>query len=194
MANNTTRQQENLTIWQWNYRSLHNKHATLTQYIKTALVPPDVICLQEAGKQPRPIQGYYLYTDPDYPMVATLARKDLAITSAVAPGVEINHQILTIWPVKKGRPKCVLVNVYSPPRDQKADFSPLLHHVSTLLVRRDKLLLLGDFNAWHSEWGYKRHSKGLQSSEHITETRPLADHAAGRPHQGGQQCGSRYHT
>lgn len=82
--------------------------------------------------------------------------KNLAITSATALGVEIQHQILTIWPVKKGRPKCVVTNVYSPPKDQKADFSPLLNYVSTLLMRRDRLILLGDLNAWHSEWGYKR--------------------------------------
>lgn len=67
-------------MWSWNCRSLHNKHATLTLYIKAALVPPDVICLQEVGARPKTVSGYKLYMDPNTPKIATLVRKELAAT------------------------------------------------------------------------------------------------------------------
>ncbi|XP_050022657.1 uncharacterized protein [Dermacentor andersoni] len=126
-----------------------------------------------------PIGGHRFYSDSNYPEVAALARKDLTITVAIALGVEIHHQILTIWPVKKDRPKCLITNVYSPPRDKRADFSLILSHVSTLLSTKDRLIFLGDFNAWHSAWGYQRDTaKGFnllretQSHELVLITQP----------------------
>lgn len=104
---NTILSQENLTLWSWNCRSLKNKHGSLTQYVQAALIPPDVICLQEAGNGSKSITGYRLLTDTADTRVALLVKKDLAVTYDAQYTPEIAAQTLTIWPVKKGRPKVV---------------------------------------------------------------------------------------
>ncbi|KAH8023133.1 hypothetical protein HPB51_011247 [Rhipicephalus microplus] len=154
MAINRRIANENLTIWSWNCRSLHNKHATLTLYINAALVPPDVICLQEVGARPKTVSGYKLYMDPNTPKIATLVRKELAATCITAPNEETQHLIVTLWPAKKGRPKQVICNIYSPPQDRKAEFSNIFHYLNNKLQPRDRLIITGDFNAWHTTWGY----------------------------------------
>lgn len=154
MAINRRIANENLTIWSWNCRSLHNKHATLTLYIKAALVPPDVICLQEVGARPKTVSGYKLYMDPNTPKIATLVRKELAATCITAPNEETQHLIVTLWPAKKGRPRQVICNIYSPPQDRKAEFSNIFHYLNNKLQPRDRLIITGDFNAWHTTWGY----------------------------------------
>lgn len=168
MARKTQMEGESITIWSWNCRSIKSKLASLSLYVKVALVPPDIICLQEAGEQPKPITGYKVHYDPNHSRVATLVRKDLATTLRVLPGEEISHLIITIWPVKKGRPKQVICNVYSPPRDKKADFASLFRHLQGMLEHRDRLFITGDFNAKHNTWGYpKADTKGTKLLETI---------------------------
>lgn len=154
MANKQQRTKENFTIWSWYCRSLHNKPATLTLYIEAALIPPDIICLQEVGARPKTVTGYRLHIEPRYPKVATLIRKELAATLTTVPHEETPHHIVTLWPAKKGRPKQVIYNIYSPPQDRKADFSHIFHYLETMLQRSDRLIITGDFNAWHTAWGY----------------------------------------
>lgn len=48
----------------------------------------------------------------------------------------------------------MIVNIYSPPRDRLADFEDVVSAAMRLASRRDRVLVLGDFNAQHSEWGY----------------------------------------
>lgn len=78
MANNT--KTGHIEIWQWNCCTLRTKLANFTHYIESAPIPPDVICIQEIGKQNQKLKGYELYAHPDYPQVATFAKKDVAIS------------------------------------------------------------------------------------------------------------------
>lgn len=164
------RSQENLTLWSWNCRSLKNKHASLTQYVRAALIQPDVICLQEAGKGSKPLTGYRLLSDSADPRVALLVKKDLAVTYDSHSTPEITSQTLTIWPAKKGRPKVVICNVYSPPQARSADFDRLLYALNTNITGNDRLFFLGDFNAWSTTWGYRvdrpKGTKLLEVTQH----------------------------
>ncbi|KAG0426843.1 hypothetical protein HPB47_026073 [Ixodes persulcatus] len=48
-----------------------------------------------------------------------------------------------------------ILNVYSPPRNWRAKFLNILHR-ARLIAKRDRLLVVGDFNAAHASWGYAR--------------------------------------
>lgn len=182
MANRRPRTKENLTIWSWNCRSLHNKHATLTLYIQAALIPPDIICLQEVGARPKAITGYRLHVEPNHPNVATLVRKEFAATLATVPHEDTPHHIITIWPAKKGRPKQIICNVYSPPQDRKAEFGHIFQYLNTTLEPRDRLIITGDFNAWHTRWGYtKDRPKGTRLLEAIQRYDYILLTTPGRP-------------
>lgn len=168
IANRRPRTKENLTIWSRNCHSLHNKHATLTLYTQAALIPPDIICLQEVGARPKAITGYRPHIEPNHPKVATLVRKEFAATLATVPHEDTPHHIVTLWPAKKGRPKQVICNLYSPPHDRKAEFGHNFQHLNTTLEPRDRLIITGDFNAWHTTWGYaKDRPKGTRLLEAI---------------------------
>lgn len=126
MANHHTRVAENLEVWQWNCRTLRTKHAALSRFIDATPVPPDIICLQEPGKGIPNLIGYKMHTHPDNPQIAMLARADIAVSVDYVPNCSIQHQVLTVWPCKRGKPKTVIANVYSPPRHKKAKFDVLL--------------------------------------------------------------------
>lgn len=72
------------------------KHANFTQYIESAPVPPDIICLQEIGKFRRSLKGYDLYEHPDYPQIATYAKKDVALSVEYSQGEPVQHQRITV--------------------------------------------------------------------------------------------------
>lgn len=158
MANATHRNTENLEVWQWNCRTLRNKHAALAQYIQSAPVLPDIICLQEIGQITQKLKGYETYSNPDYPRVATFARKDLALSVTYMPQHDTQHQILTVWPCKRNKAKTVIVNIYSAPRERAPRFDTLIIYAISDMERKDKLLVVGDFNAPHSAWGYNKDS------------------------------------
>ncbi|KAH7986305.1 hypothetical protein HPB49_026028 [Dermacentor silvarum] len=116
-------------------------------------ISPDIICLQEIGKRKRNLEGYDFYAHPDYPQVSTFAKEGVALSVEYIHGEIIQHQIITIWP-HIGKPKIVIVHIYSPPRDRLVDFEDVGSAAMRLASRRDRVLVLGDFNAQHSEWGY----------------------------------------
>ncbi|KAH7963820.1 hypothetical protein HPB52_023143 [Rhipicephalus sanguineus] len=81
--------------------------------------------------------------------------------------------------VPRGHPKNIVANVYSSPRERKADFTPIISHAVNSATRGDRVILLGNFNAWHTEWGYKRDSakgtsllKATQAHDLILVTQP----------------------
>lgn len=80
MAKLGTRVAESLEVWQWNCCTFRTKHANFIQYMESVPIPPDIICLQEIGKHKRNLKGYDLHTHPDYPQVATFAKKGVALS------------------------------------------------------------------------------------------------------------------
>lgn len=112
MANRRPNSNETLEIWQWNCRTLHNKIAALSHFMQTAPIQPDIICIQELGNKIHTLLGYVYHTHPDHPKIATLVRKDIAVSVSYMSQTNIQHQILTIWPCKRSKSKTIIINIY----------------------------------------------------------------------------------
>lgn len=173
MASKTRAHHEYLEVWQWNCRTFHKRAAALQQYINTAPVKPDVICLQEIGSKPVKLTGYYTISHPDYPKVATMVLKDIATSIDYLATSSINHQIVTILPQKHSKARTIITNVYSPPKEKRADFEALIRYVKAHSSTQDRLLLLGDFNAPHTSWGYRTDTPKGRELEQAVEAYDL---------------------
>lgn len=158
MAKNNLKCPEQLEIWQWNCRTFHKRAAALQNYINSAPISPDVICLQEIGNKPVKLQRYYTLFDPNYPRVATLVSKSITAKVTYYEKTQMNHQIIGILPQKRGKQRTIIVNVYSPPKSRKEDFTELLAEAINVTSKKDQLVVLGDFNAPNTSWGYVRDS------------------------------------
>lgn len=159
---NSTQNSDHLEIWQWNCRTFHKRAAALQNYIHSALIPPDVICLQEVGNRPVKLQGYYTLYDPKYPRVAALVSNFMTVALDHYDQTDINHQIIDVFPQKRGKVRTKILNIYSPPKNRNDDFGPLLNEAVRAVGTRDQLVVVGDFNAPSTAWGYVRDSpKGV---------------------------------
>lgn len=156
MAANHAKTTETVEIWHWNCRSFQKKAAALQCYIDTAIVKPDIICLQEIGKCTVRLRDYYTHYNPDYPRLATLVSKGIASNVSYSPNSQTQHHIVELFPTKRGRAKTVVTNIYSPPKERGTDFAPIITHALASMERKDRLVLVGDFNAPHTNWGYRR--------------------------------------
>ncbi|KAG0439854.1 hypothetical protein HPB47_016503 [Ixodes persulcatus] len=163
---NRTRKFSTLVVWQWNCRGFQRKRAHLEQFIKTKNSDevPDVVCLQETGAFAK-LSNYKSFSDLEdasgvnskqKPTVATLVRRNLPAirrdTGVSAPYAA--HVLVELIPDRKHRTHSTFIlNVSSPRNTHK--FGKLLR--KTLELARGKaLVIVGDFNAHHPEWGYKR--------------------------------------
>lgn len=90
------------------------------------------------------------------PAVATLVHKGIAVSSHYVAQCATEHQIIEIHTSKKGRAKTFICNVYSPPKERRPDFAAIIEYALGHLRGKDKFVLLGDFNAPHTHWGYRR--------------------------------------
>ncbi|KAH7969449.1 hypothetical protein HPB52_018293 [Rhipicephalus sanguineus] len=120
-------------IYQWNCRGIRNKEAELLLHIDALEHKPDVIALQETNGKPR-LPGYVTYTDPTEEGTAVLVRSNVAATQHVTPQGGCEHTL------------------------RQYDFDRVVSQAKRLAGSRP-LLILGDFNAPHTTWGYKYQSK-----------------------------------
>lgn len=145
-----------LRVLQWNCRGLPKKKGELTAWLHTQDRTPDIIALQEPGKTPN-IRGYVTHQyDPN---LAMLTSKQLL--------AHITHHDEHVLTLQIGPPKQMLIitNIYSPPKHQLQDMSSHLLPVGSPHTH----VLLGDFNAPHTSWGYIRDTKkGALLVKHTT--------------------------
>ncbi|KAH7961453.1 hypothetical protein HPB52_009073 [Rhipicephalus sanguineus] len=106
------------------------------------------------------------YQSPNYPRIATLVSKMIAAKAEYVESLKINHQIISLFPQKRGKPRTIIVNVYSPPRDKCDDFSERLAETFKVAGNKDRLLVLGAFNAPNTTWGYTKDSPKGRRLEH----------------------------
>lgn len=157
-----------LVLWQWNCRGFRKKRGNLEQFIKTtgSDEAPDVICLQETGVQTK-LSNYKSFCDLEEgasgecpkkkPIVATLVRRNLpAVRRDIGEDTTAaNHVLVELIPDRKHRGSSIFVlNIYSSPRSNHR-FAKLFRKVLDL-ARGSTIIIVGDFNAHHTEWGYKR--------------------------------------
>ncbi|KAH7948455.1 hypothetical protein HPB52_022945 [Rhipicephalus sanguineus] len=131
-----------LTVWQCNCRGYRRKRSHLQQLVQKrqadpqATEPaPDVIALQETSTTTS-LPGYAAYHQ--------LGSHASPCTSTLV------HNSLTA--VQHEKPQTF--SARSSPREKAADFSHLFS-ATIALVGHAQLLLLGDFNARNSDWGYQ---------------------------------------
>ncbi|KAH7984239.1 hypothetical protein HPB52_018384 [Rhipicephalus sanguineus] len=68
-------------------------------------------------------------------------------------GTTIEHTIVEVIPERKSQQSLYVTNVYSPPRDQLTDFDHFIRELRKR-TRGHRLVVVGDFNAPHTAWGY----------------------------------------
>ncbi|KAH7945889.1 hypothetical protein HPB49_016869 [Dermacentor silvarum] len=99
--------------------------------------------------------------------------KDIATSIDHLATSSINHQIVTILPQKHSKARTIITNVYSPPKEKRADFEALIRYVKAHSSTQDRLLLLGDFNATHTSWGYRTDTPKGRELERAVEAYDL---------------------
>lgn len=147
--------QDQLTIWQWNCRSLQGKQSSLTFYAAQHL--PDVIVLQETGTHKISIRGYTTYVTDLTSRTAILIRSTITAQTHTAP-TPIDYTLAEVIPRNKTQSSLYILNIYSPP-DQTLLNIPQLFRTICQRTRGHKLVIMGDFNAHHTTWGYHRSNK-----------------------------------
>lgn len=145
-------------IWQWNCRGHKQKQSNFNFHIQNQIIRPNIIALQEVSGVPK-ISGYAtLVSQKNKPRTATLISKNLTAIEHKLKEQGVEHVLLEIIPKKKKDKSLFVLNVYSPPRYVVQDFRSLFREASKI-VGGNALVLVGDFNARHTSWGYQEDSK-----------------------------------
>lgn len=152
---------ENFRIWQWNCGGFTHKKPILQQYLRTLDVKPQIIAVQEvASGTPIKLQGYLVVSSHSGGRgVATLISKRYNYLShdlgAVADGIEYVMTEIIMNSPKKGlqRNSLFILNVYCSPSYRRARANSLLKRAVSM-ASSYPLVVVGDFNALHSVWGY----------------------------------------
>lgn len=143
-------------VWQWNCRGYKRKRPALQLLVQSQGNPPDIIALQETNTHAR-LAGYKAFQSQHYPQTAVLVNRNLTAAHQQFDSVDIPHDLITVYPKKRSDPKIFILNVYSSPKHRKDRFNRLFS-----LTRKEAgphaLIIVGDFNAPHAAWGYKKSS------------------------------------
>lgn len=118
---------------------------------------PDIIAIQEAGTKVK-LPGYKSFQSSDSDLTAILVQRNLAadLVQLAETGIQDNF----IEVILRNKEDCshFILNVYSKPRAQHHRFHSLLE-AAKKKAARNPLLIVGDFNAPHTSWGYSYTTK-----------------------------------
>lgn len=153
-----------LLVWHWNANGYHNKKAVLQQHVQCSVRAPDIILIQETHSENTPtLPGYRAHASPPSARdcgkgagrgVCTFVRKGITFTTHDIVGRStIEHCTTEVIIGRKSKESILLVNIYSNPAHRQQKFRALLHK-ALRLAPEDTILLCGDFNAPHEDWGY----------------------------------------
>lgn len=146
-----------IRVWQWNCRGFNRKRSNLQLHIQSVETPPDIIALQEPGKAVK-LSGYKVFQNEAGPKTAVLIQRNIPAHRTQFDSVEIPHDLITVLPIKRGGCKLFILNVYSCPRAQNHRFN-LLFSLARREAGPNALIVVGDFNAPHTAWGYSKCTK-----------------------------------
>ncbi|KAH6938577.1 hypothetical protein HPB50_010887 [Hyalomma asiaticum] len=155
------RHHPHLNLWQWNCRGFRAKRSTLQLHLQN--IPPDtapsVLALQEP-LSPVKLRDYTAFhpSSEAHPNVATLVHRNFTAVLHQLDVSDCAHLLLEILPRRRTEASLFVLHVYSPP---KAPSAPLLFVLRKALscAGRNALLILGDFNAPHTSWGYPQNTR-----------------------------------
>lgn len=181
MARTPVKKHKDLLIWQWNSNGYNNKRAVLQQHIQHLNRPPDVILIQETHSETPPtLPGYRTHASPPSARdagkgvgrgVCALIRKGITfIEHDILGRSAIEHcAIELVTGTKKRKESTIIVNVYSNPAHRQQKFRALIHK-TLRQAQHNTVLLCGDFNAPHQDWGYlKTTTKGRDLIDDATD-------------------------
>lgn len=137
-----------LSLVQWNCRGFKNKRNALHQWILSLPRKPDILLLQETGKQP---------TLPGYNTFQTRDQLALLIINALPANLEHDTDNSITISIQTTEGPLYITNVYSPPKDNLPELEEIIRPKTTRSAYEH--LLAGDFNAPHRAWGYSKDSK-----------------------------------
>lgn len=143
-----------MKLWQWNCRSIRTKRTNLQELTKQE--QPDIIAIQETYQTNLRIQGYDTHTGSQ--RTAILTKKNLTTQDHTIQGTTVEHTLVEVLPEKKTHQSLYVLCLYSPPRDPLSDFVKFITEARRL-SKGHKLVIMGDFNAPHTAWGYQHTTK-----------------------------------
>lgn len=101
--------------------------------------------------------------------VATFVKRNVAVIEHDLNSRDIENVFLEILTGRKKDPSLFLLNLYSSPKQKKIRFRALMRK-AIKAAGNNPLLIVGDFNARHQEWGYAlQDTKGRQLWEDTHE-------------------------
>lgn len=180
MARATLVSNQDLVVRQWNSNGFQRRRAALQQYIRQLPQSPDVILLQETHHETPPtLPGYRSHASPPSARavgkgagqgVCTLVRKGITyLEHTLLKNSAIEYCAVELITGRKKKNSTFVVNVYSNPKHFQQKFRTLIHKTSQL-AQDNTTLLCGDFNAFHTDWGYpKTNVKGRSLLEDATD-------------------------
>ncbi|KAH7959489.1 hypothetical protein HPB49_011458 [Dermacentor silvarum] len=124
----------------------------------------------ETNGKPR-LPGYVTYTDPTEKGTAVLVRSNVAATQHATAQGGCEHTLVEIHAREIGSSGNLFVmSAYCRPSQRQYEFDCIVRQAKGLAGTRP-LLILGDFNAPHTTWGYK-----FQSKRGKALTKAMEDH------------------
>lgn len=147
------------------------KRWLLQQYVASQNTQPLAMALQETRGVWK-LSGYKSYDSGkgSKTQVVTYVKNNVAVVQHEVGNRETETVFVEILTGKKNRGSIFLLNVYSSPKCTKARFGPIFKRAISL-AGKNPLIIAGDFNARHREWGYTTSSpKGQTLLEDITES------------------------
>lgn len=142
-----------IIVRQWNCRSFKGKRGALAQEVAKLETKPHVITLQEIGKEEPKLTGYQTHWHQQgEKRTASLVANHITCREHSIENTNVEHGIIEIITDARKAPSIFIANIYSPPSNKKEVFHRYLEKAIKLSERR--LLVVGDFNAPHPEWGY----------------------------------------
>ncbi|XP_037518007.1 uncharacterized protein LOC119394773 [Rhipicephalus sanguineus] len=146
---------------------LHARTTTSSGAARTSQTPaetpsdaPDIIVQQETHADVS-LSGYVAYNQVTHhplphPVTAVLTRRTLAVNRHDLPFPAVHHVFLEILPQQREQPSLFILNVYNPPRSTEDASLLALLRAAAAKAAKSPLLILGDFNVKHPDWGYSK--------------------------------------
>lgn len=148
---------ETIKIIQWNCRSFKKKRAALQFQLATFDPKVDVVALQETGTQVK-ITGYTTFNElteaDNRPSTAVAIQRNLTAMQIDLEEDNIPYTFVQLLPRKREHRCVFILNLYSSPKDKSNRVIALLKKACKA-AEKEQLVVVGDFNAPHTVWGYQ---------------------------------------
>lgn len=154
-----------LNIWEWNCASFNQRRAVLEQILFAHENRPQILLLQETLVSEPKIRGYRTVSARGEGRgVAIFVDKKLSFREIDLKigRTNIEHNFIELIPNHSLKNSVFILNIYSSPKQTSQSFLSMLNK-ATSIADKSPLIIGGDFNARHTDWGYPNcDKKGTQ--------------------------------